>query len=259
MSDATPRFGASYPSLRDRTVLVTGGGSGIGEEIVRQFARQGARVGFLDIDRAASERHVAALAAEGLAVHFEAVDLTDIEALDGAVARVRERLGPITILVNNAADDRRMTIEEVTPEVWDHGLAVNVRHQFFCLKAVLPDMRTAGYGSVVNMGSVAHMIGLENLGPYVTAKAGIGGLTKSLARDLGRHEIRVNCIIPGWIMTERQRTLWVTPEVEERIHAQQSLKRLMEPADVARVVLFFASDEAFGCTGQSYIVDGGWV
>lgn len=250
---------AIYPDLKGRTVVVTGGGSGIGAEIVRHFARQGSRVGFVDIDEAASERLASELGAEGWTVRFERADLTDLDALPAAVERVRAALGPITVLVNNAANDQRMTIDEVTPEIWDRVSNVNVRHHLFCLKAVLPDMRAAGSGSVVNMGSIAPMIGAENLAPYVTAKAGIGGLTKSLARDLGRHDIRVNCVVPGWIMTERQRTLWVTPETEKRIYAQQSLKRLMQPADVARVVLFFASDEAFGCTGQSYIVDGGWV
>jgi NAD(P)-dependent dehydrogenase (short-subunit alcohol dehydrogenase family) len=252
--------GASYPSLEGRVVLVTGGGSGIGASIVEHFCAQRARVAFVDIERAASEALVAAIAARGHpAPVFLPCDLRDIAALQAAVAEARGRLGPARVLVNNAAHDERHTIERVTPEYWDDRMAVNLRHQFFAAQAVAPAMAAAGGGSIVNLGSTSWVVGQGGMPAYLTAKSAVAGLTRALARDLGPQNIRVNCILPGWIMTERQVRLWLTPEGEAELLRRQCLKRKLLPEDVARVVLFFAADDSGACTNQSYIVDGGWV
>lgn len=250
---------ATYPSLKDRVVLVTGGGSGIGEEIVRQFARQGSRVAFLDIDVPSSEALVGEMAKEGHSVFFHECDLTDIPALRAAITLIRDELGPITILVNNAANDERHAMEEVTPEYWDDRIAVNVRHQFFAAQAVAPDMAAAGGGAIVNLGSCSWMVGQGGMPGYTTAKAGVMGLTRSLATDLGPDNIRVVCIVPGWIMTQRQLDNWLTPEAEAEMTKAMCLPRKLYPIDIARPVMFFASDEAGGCTAQAYVVDGGWL
>ncbi|WP_076866198.1 SDR family NAD(P)-dependent oxidoreductase [Bradyrhizobium mercantei] len=250
--------GAIYPSLKDRTVLVTGGGSGIGEAIVRQFIGQGARVGFIDIDLTSSEQLLSDLGPQAR-VHFEHADLRDIGALRRAVAGIREALGPVTILVNNAARDDRHAIEDVTPEFWDERFATNLKHQFFSAQAVAPDMKQAGGGAIVNIGSVSWVIGQGNMPCYTTAKSAVQGLTRALARDLGPHNVRVNSILPGWIMTQRQQDLWLTPEGVAELMQRQCLKRKLVPDDIARVVLFFAADDSGACTNQSHIVDGGWV
>ena len=251
---------AIYPSLKDRVVFVTGGGGGIGASIVEHFCRQGAKVGFVDIDEAAAGAVVEAMAAAG---HHKPVfvkcDLTDIEALRVAIGQVRTSLGPITVLINNAANDQRHSIDEVTPEYWDDRIAVNLKHQFFAAQAVYPDMEAAGGGAIVNLGSVSWMIGQGGMPCYTTAKSAVAGLTRSLARDLGPKNIRVNCVVPGWIMTQRQIDLWLTPESEAELMQRQCLKRKLVPADIARAVLFFAAEDSGGCTNQSYIVDGGWV
>ena len=251
---------ATYPSLRDRVVLVTGGGSGIGAAIVEHFSVQGSRVAFLDIDRAASERLCETIAASGrerpLFVHC---DLRDIPALRAAVGEVRRRLGPIRVLVNNAAHDERHALDTVTPEYWDDRFAVNLRHQFFSAQAVVPAMEAAGGGSIVNLGSTSWMVGQGGMPAYLSAKSAVVGLTRALARDLGPRGIRVNSVVPGWIMTERQITLWLTPEGEQELLRRQCLKRKLLPEDVARVVLFLAADDSGACTNQSYVVDGGWV
>jgi len=248
---------ATYPSLKGRTVLVTGGASGIGESIVRHFAAQGSRVGFIDLNGEAGRALTGELGSAD--VHFEEANLADIDALRQAVVNIREALGPITILINNAAHDERHQNEDVTPEYWDERIAVNLKHQFFAAQAVMGDMKAAGGGSIVNMGSVSWMIGQGGMPCYTTAKSGVQGLTRSLARDLGPDNVRVNCVVPGWIMTQRQIDLWLTPESEAELMNRQCLKRKLFPADIARAVLFFASEEARGCTSQSYIVDGGWV
>ncbi|WP_029077069.1 SDR family NAD(P)-dependent oxidoreductase [Kaistia adipata] len=250
--------GAIYPSLRDRTVLITGGGSGIGESIVRHFVAQGSKVGFLDINAEASEALVKGLSATGT-VHFEKCDLRDIAALRQAISNVREKLGPITILINNAAHDQRHKLEDVTPEYWDERYQVNIRHQFFAAQAVVEDMKAAGKGAIINMGSTSWMIGQGGMPAYTSAKSAVQGLTRGLARDLGPFNIRVCSVVPGWIMTQRQIDLWLTPEAEADLMNKQCLKRKLYPDDIAKPVLFFASDEASGCTNQSYIVDGGWV
>jgi len=251
---------ATYPSLRDRVVLVTGGGSGIGAAIVEHFAVQGSRVAFLDIDRAASERLCDTVAAGARARPvFVACDLRDIPALRAAVAEVRRLLGPIQVLINNAAHDERHALDTVTPEYWDDRLAVNLRHQFFAAQAVYPDMAALGGGAIVNLGSTSWMIGQGGMPGYTAAKSAVVGLTRGLARDLGPHGIRVTCVVPGWIMTERQIKLWLTPESEAELLRRQCLKRKLVPADIARAVLFFAADDSAACTAQSYVVDGGWT
>ena len=251
---------ASYPSLEGRAVVVTGGGNGIGAAIVEHLCAQRARVAFVDIDRAASEALVQSIARRGLpAPAFLPCDLRDIPALRAAMAEARDRLGGIQVLVNNAAHDERHTIERVTPEYWDDRFAVNLRHQFFAAQAVVPDMESAGGGSIVNLGSTSWLVGQGGMPAYLSAKAAVAGLTRALARDLGPKNIRVNCIVPGWIMTERQIALWLTPEGEQELMRRQCLKRKLLPEDIARVVLFFAADDSAACTSQSYIVDGGWV
>jgi NAD(P)-dependent dehydrogenase (short-subunit alcohol dehydrogenase family) len=251
---------AVYPSLADRSVLVTGGGSGIGAEIVESFARQGARVAFLDVARECSEALVERLAPDARhAPLFLECDLLEIAALRRALASAEDRLGAVQVLVNNAADDDRHRFEDVSPEYWDRCLAVNLRHQFFAIQAVAPGMRRAGSGSIVNMGSIVWAIpGTGHVG-YVTAKAGVMGLTRTLARELGPEGIRVNSVMPGAILTERQERLWFTPEYKREVLARQSLKRQLYPGDVARLVLFLAADDSAAITSQSYVVDGGWV
>lgn len=251
---------ASYPSLAGKVVLVTGGGSGIGASNVENFVRQQAKVAFVDINEDAGRGLGERLA--DTAAHaplYLPCDLRDIEALRAAVGQVRERLGPVDVLVNNAAHDERHALDTVTPEYWDDRMAVNLRHQFFAAQAVYPDMERSGGGAIVNLGSVTYMVGQGGMAGYSAAKSAVWGLTRSLARDLGPKGIRVNCVVPGWIMTERQVEMWLTPESEEELMQRQCLKRKLYPDDVARVVLFMAADDSGGCTNQMFIVDGGWV
>ena len=250
---------AHYPSLTDKVVLVTGGGSGIGSSIVRHFAAQGAQVAFLDYNRPASEALVEDLATEGITLLFEFCDLREIQQLRQSIAKITETLGPITVLINNAARDDRHSIESVTPEYWDERIATNIKHQFFAAQAVSEQMKQAGGGSIINMGSTSWMIGQGGMPCYTTAKSAVQGLTRGLARDLGPYQIRVNTVVPGWIMTERQIEMWLTPESEKELLERQCVKRRLVPDDLARFVLFMASDEASACSNQSFIVDGGWV
>ena len=251
---------AQYPSLHGRVVLVTGGGSGIGASIVEHFCAQQARVAFVDIARDVSEALVKTIAARGgPAPVFVPCDVRDIPALQSAIAEARARLGPIAVLINNAAHDERHAIDRVTPEYWDDRFAVNLRHQFFAAQAVAADMAAAGGGSIINLGSTSWLVGQGGMPAYLSAKAAVAGLTRALARDLGPMNIRVNCIVPGWIMTERQIKLWLTPEGEQELLRRQCLKRKLVPEDIARVILFVAADDSSACTNQSYIVDGGWV
>lgn len=250
---------AIYPDLRGETVLVTGGASGIGEAVVRRFAAQGSRVGFLDIKDDDGRALEAELRAGGAEVAYERADLARVPELRAAVARVADAFGPVAVLVNNAAHDERHPTEEVTPEYWDDRIAVNLRHQFFAAQAVLPGMKAAGGGAIINFGSVSWMVGQGGMAAYTAAKSAVLGLTRSLARDYGPHNIRVNAIAPGWIMTRRQKELWLTPEGREELMRRQCLKRELVPDEVARFVLFLASEEASACTNQHYVVDGGWV
>ena len=250
---------AIYSDLEGKVVLITGGGSGIGEAIVRRFAEQKSKVAFIDIAREASEKLAQELTERNLSVHYEYADLTDIEALRGAVRRIRETLGPVEILVNNAAHDQRHPTPEVTPEYWDERFAVNLKHQFFAAQAVLPDMQAANQGVIINFGSFSWMIGQGGMAAYTAAKSAVLGLTRSLARDYGSFNIRVNAIAPGWIMTQRQLDLWLTPETQEELMRRQCLKRKIMPDEIAKFTVFLASDEASACTNQQYVVDGGWV
>lgn len=248
MSD---RF-ARYPSLAGRAVLVTGGASGIGAQVVARFAQQGSRVAFLDFDAAAGARTAAATGAQ-----FLPCDLRDIAALRAAVAEAAARCGDITVLVNNAARDDRHALETVDPDYWDERFATNLRHQFFCAQAVAPMMRRAGGGSIVNLGSVSWMKAQGGMPAYTAAKSAVRGLTRGLARDLGPDRIRVNEVVPGWVYTERQIALWVTPEAEARSQAQQCLKGRLQPDDIARMVLWLAADDSAMVTAQHFVVDGG--
>jgi NAD(P)-dependent dehydrogenase (short-subunit alcohol dehydrogenase family) len=252
----TVASGAIYPDLEGRVVLVTGGASGIGEAIVRAFAHQKAKVGFIDIQAERGTRLAAELGGD---VRFTAADLTDIDALRHAVGILRSELGSVGVLINNAAHDDRHVTEEVTPAYFDDRIAVNLKHQFFAAQAVLPDMKAAGGGVIINFSSISWMAGRGGMAIYTTAKSGVLGLTRSLARDFGPFNIRVNAVAPGWILTERQKEKWVTPEGEASMLASQCLKRWLKPEEVARFVVFLASDEASACTSQHYVVDGGWV
>ncbi|CAN7505278.1 SDR family NAD(P)-dependent oxidoreductase [Bosea sp. LjRoot237] len=250
---------ALYSDLAKKVVLVTGGALGIGAAITRRFAEQGSTVILFDIQRAAGEALAAELTAAGLSAHFHEVDLTDIPALQAGVEQARAAHGPIQILVNNAAHDERHPTESVTPEYWDGRIAVNLKHQFFAAQAVLPDMKAANAGAIINFGSTSWMAGQGGMAAYTASKSGVIGLTRSLARDYGPYNIRVNAIAPGWIMTERQIEKWLTPESEAELMRRQCLKRRLVPDEVARVTVFLASDEASACTAQHYVVDGGWV
>jgi NAD(P)-dependent dehydrogenase (short-subunit alcohol dehydrogenase family) len=256
MSD---RAYATYPSLAGKTVLVSGGASGIGEAIVRAFAGQGARVGFLDILEAEGKALAAELAGKGAKVHFEAADITDIAALKRAIASVGKALGPITVLVNNAANDTRHDWQGETPESFEARLAVNLKHQFFAIQAVAPGMIAAGGGAIVNFGSISWRVGLGGMPAYTASKAAIEALTRSFARDLGPHRIRVNSVLPGWVMTKRQLALWVNEEAERILDERQCLPDRIQPDDIARTVLFLASDDSAMCTSQNFVVDGGWL
>jgi D-xylose 1-dehydrogenase len=251
---------ATYPSLEDRSVFITGGGSGIGASLVRHFAAQGSKVAFVDIAVAPSEALVRETAERGDPKPlFIECDLRDIAALREAIQRAAAAHGPITVLVNNAAHDERHPFDTVTPEYWDDRMAVNLRHQFFAAQAVQPMMKAAGGGSIINFGSVSWMIGQGGMPGYTTAKSAIMGLTRGLARDFGPGNIRVNSIAPGWIMTERQVTLWLDEEGERELMRRQCLKRKLYPDDMARIALFLAADDSSAMTNQTYVCDGGWV
>ena len=240
-------------------MLVTGGGQGIGDAIVRAFARQQAKVAFIDIAAAASEALAAELCAEGSTVVFERCDLTDIAALQASIARLAGEVGPFQVLVNNAGNDARRVTEEVTESQWDAQIAANLKHQFFAAQAVLPAMKAAGSGSIVNLGSTSWLAGQGGMAAYTACKSAVIGLTRSLARDFGPHGVRVNAVAPGWIMTPRQLEQWVTPESSAELHQRQCLKRPLQPSEVAEFVVFLSSDSASACTAQHYVVDGGWT
>ncbi len=250
---------ATYPSLKGKTVVITGGGSGIGESLTRHFAHQGCKVGFLDIAEEASRALETELSNAGFTVSYLNCDITDTNALQSAIGEIRSAFGPIGVLVNNAAHDQRHAFEDITPEYWDERFAINIKHQFFAAQAVIEDMKSLGGGSIINMGSTSWMIGNGGMACYTSAKSAVLGLTRSLAKDFGQFNIRVNSIAPGWIMTERQKELWLTPEGEADVFKNQCLQRFLEPDDIARPTLFFASDESAACTNQNYVIDGGWL
>ncbi len=247
---------ASYPSLAGKTVFVTGGASGIGAEIVKAFADQGAKVGFVDLDVKSGSTLATAQNAE---VAFEPCDLRDIEALQTAFKNLQDKLGAATVLVNNAARDDRHGWQDVTPDYWDERFATNLRHMFFAMQAVAPGMIKAGGGSIINLSSNSWWEAVGGFPAYATAKAAVHGLTRTMARDLGQHRIRVNTVVPGWVMTDRQKTLWATPEALEAHRLAQCLPDLIEPVYVARMVVFLASDDAMMCTANNYMVEAGSI
>lgn len=249
---------ARFPEFRDRTVLVTGGGSGIGAAIVEGFARQGAKVSFIDIAEKESRELSMRLSRDSEhPVHFFKADLRDIAAVRQTVDDVVAQSGPITVLVNNAARDDRHDFDTVTPEYWDNNQATNLRHVFFTAQAVAPSMREAGGGAIINMSSIAYLLNMPDFPAYSTAKAAVIGLTKSMAGKLGPDNIRVNCILPGMIVTERQMKLWLTEEGIAKTVERQCLKRVLNADAIVGPTLFLASDCAAAVTAQSMIVDGG--
>lgn len=259
---ALPPPSARYPSLQDRPVLVTGGATGIGAALVEAFARQGARVGFIDLAADAGQALAARLAAESGVAHapaFAAADITDTAALRAAIATLRAACGPFACLVNNAANDTRHRIEDTTPESWDAGIAVNLKHQFFAAQAVMPDMVAARAGSIVNLGSISWMLKQGGMPAYTASKSAVQGLTRGLARDLGKHGIRVNTVAPGWVMTERQLRLWFNEDAKADVARGQCINEPLMPEHIASMVLFLAADDSVMCTAQDFIVDGGWA
>lgn len=262
-AQARPQRFARYPSVQGRVVFISGGATGIGECLVEQFVAQGARVGFVDIAVEAGQALVARLAgarpAPATPPLFLPCDITDVAALRQAIAQVSQALGPITVLLNNAANDQRHKIAEVTPEFWDQAVAVNMRHAFFAAQAVVSDMAAAGGGSIINFGSVSWMLRQGDLAAYASCKAAMQGLSRTLARDLGPQRIRVNTLVPGWTMTDKQRRLWVTADTEQEIRRNQCLGDPVLPEHIAHMALFLAADDSAMCTAQTFVVDGGWV
>lgn len=250
---------AHYPSLTDRSVLITGGATGIGACLVEQFAAQGARVGFIDIDASAGNALAAALAGMRHPPLFVAADITDIAALEAAIDAVRERCGPIAALLNNAANDRRHSIDATDSQAWDAGVAVNLKHQFFAARQVAADMKQLGGGSIVNFGSISWMLKQGGMPVYTTSKAAVQGLTRGLARDLGRFNIRVNTLVPGWVMTDKQLRLWVDDAARADISRLQCLDLPLLPEHVAQMALFLAADDSAMCTAHEFQVDAGIV
>lgn len=246
---------AIYPSLKDKTVMMTGGASGIGADIVTAFAAQGANVGFLDLDAEGA----AALSNAHDGVTHEVCDLRDIDALQSGMTALKRRIGPADVLINNAARDDRHDWKDVTAAYWDDRMNTNLRHMFFAIQAVASDMAAKGGGSIVNMGSNSWWEAGGGFPAYATAKAAVHGLTRTMARDLGRDRIRVNTVVPGWIMTDRQKDLWATPEALEAQAARQCLPDLIDPVYVARMVLFLASDDAKMCSANNYMVEAGSI
>ncbi len=251
---------AQYPSLNGKSVFITGGASGIGADLVRAFADQGAKVGFVDLDETGSAALCDDVNANSTGSAAYAIcDLRDIDGLKAAFTQLAQAVGPANVLVNNAARDDRHDWKDVTVDYWDERQATNLRHQFFAIQAVAPGMIEAGGGSIINMGSNSWWEAGGNFPAYTTAKAAVHGLTRTMARDLGDHRIRVNTVVPGWIMTERQKELWAAPEAIEKHRDRQCLPDLIEPVYVARMVLFLASDDAKMCTANNYMVEAGSI
>lgn len=253
---------ARYPSLAGKSVLITGGGSGIGASLVEHFVGQGCTVGFIELDGAVAAANADAVeTSTGTRPHYEVADLRDIAALQTAIVRLTTRTGAFQVLVNNAGNDDRKPIEDITPEYWDERQATNLRHQFFAVQAVVPGMVKAGGGAIINMGSISWMKGAAGLIFYTTAKSAVMGMTKSLARELGERNIRVNSIAPGWVLTERQvvRAKAIYQNKFNEYLESQCLKEHLLPPDIARMALFLAADDSRLVTGQTFIVDGGVI
>ncbi len=250
---------ARYPSLVDRTVFITGGADGIGSALVEQFARQGSKVAFADINAAKAEETIARCAELDPRHHpvFFEVDLVDIDALRTVVSEATNELGGITVLVNNAASDDRHTWEEMSPEYWDDRLNTNLRHYFFAIQAVAPGMIEAGNGSIINIGSSSYMMQEDFFPGYAIAKSGVEGITRTMARTFGVDNVRVNTVLPGWVATDRQLEKWWTEEGEQGTMADQAIKRRITPVEFSQMVLFLAADDGAACTAQQFLVDGG--
>ena len=263
MASSVDKTLARFPSLAGKTVLITGGATGIGAAFVEHFFDQGAKVAFFDIDTDAGEALADQLGADladgQTRPMFLRVDLTDIDALRKGIADVRSAFGPIGVLVNNAANDKRHKIEDVTPEFYDAGIAVNIRHQFFAAQAVAEDMKKLGGGSIINLGSISWMLKQGNFPVYVTAKSAVQGMTRGLARDLGPFGIRVNTLVPGWVMTEKQKRLWLDDAGRRALKEGQCMEGELLPAHLARAALFLASDDSRMMTAQDMVIDGGWA
>jgi len=258
VGDKKPMVYATYPNLAEKRVLITGGGTGIGASIVDAFVKQGAQVFFIDIVADASRELAESMKDAKYPPKFFHCDLTDLDALAQVFAQIERDHGAIEVLINNAANDNRHNVQDVTEKYWDDSIAVNLRHQFFCAQAVAPGMKAAGGGVILNFGSISWHLALGNLSLYMTAKAAIEGMTRGLARDLGVDGIRVNCVIPGSVRTPRQMALWHTPQGEQDILNAQCLHERVEPEDVAAMALFLSSDNAGRCSGRDYFVDAGW-
>ena len=249
-----------YSDLKDKKVFITGGGSGIGASIVEHFCEQGSKVFFIDINEKSSNKLVSNCKNKKFSVPtFINCDLLNIKFLQNTISKIISDNGVIDILVNNAANDERHSIDEVTEEFWNERMNINLRHYFFTVQSVKKAMIENKGGSIINIGSVSWMIGQGGMAAYTAAKSGVVGLTRSFARDLGEFNIRVNSVVPGWVMTERQIEKWLTPESEADMMKKQCLKHKLMPSDIAKTVLFFGSDQSSGCTNQDYIVDKGWL
>jgi NAD(P)-dependent dehydrogenase (short-subunit alcohol dehydrogenase family) len=251
---------ASYPSLVGRRVFVTGGGSGIGADIVKSFVRQGAVVAFVDVAAEPSHELSDRLAAEGLRKPwYSNCDVADVPALQRAIADAAQALGDFHVLVNNVASDERHALQAVTPEYWDQRMAINQRPAFFAIQSVVPGMQRLGGGSIINLGSTGWQTKSGGYPAYATAKSSMNGLTRGLARELGAARIRINVLSPGWVMTERQMTLWLDDAGEAELARNQCLPDKLWPADIAAMVLFLASDQSRAITAQEFVVDAGWT
>lgn len=250
---------ANYPTLVGKTVFISGGSSGIGAELVKSFAAQGAKVAFCGTKPGGGDALIAEIAQAGQPMpYYEACDVRDVPAVQALLERVSQHFGPIQVLVNNAGRDDRHSLDELTPDYWDNCLNLNLRHHVFATQTVARQLRTAQLpGSIINMGSISWMRGRPNLIGYTTSKAAISGMTRSLARELGEFGIRVNALVPGAIVTERQSALWRNPDEDQKFIDLQCLKFRLESEHVARPTLFLASEESAGVTGQSLIVDAG--
>ena len=248
-----------YPSLVGLPVIISGGASGIGESLVRNFAAQGAKVGFVDLMAERGAALADELRAAGQTVQFIACDITDTAAYTRAIAELAGQHGDALVLVNNAAHDERHDWQEVTPAYWDDRMAVNLKHCFFAIQAVAPGMVRAGRGSIINTGSISWMIMAPRLPIYEAAKAAMHGLTRSMARELGKNGIRVNTLVPGWVMTERQITHWLDAQTEQLIDSTQALAGRVRPDDIARMAMFLAAQDSAMISAQQFVVDGGWA
>ena len=249
-----------YFDLENKRVFITGGGSGIGASIVEHFCEQNSEVYFIDINEEASNKLVSKCKNKKLAIpNFIKCDLLNIKELQNTISKIISEKGPIEILINNAANDERHKIEDVTEEFWNDRMNINLRHYFFTVQSVREAMIKNNNGAIVNVGSASWMIGQGGMAAYTAAKSGVVGLTRSFARDLGEYNIRVNSVVPGWTITERQLEKWLTPESEAEMMKKQCIKKRLMPSDIAKAVLFFSSNQSSGCTNQSYVVDNGWL